>query len=151
MEQARQIESPHFLWVAALTIGLSIGAVQIVRIAAVRILNPDPAFAPLTPAPPVIDTFIGTVAAIFVFVWMAFRPNPVRTYRRVAAAALLVSFAPDVMLGVYHSMGAHWPEAFALMIMHVVVWAICITVLPALAFSKREPKAGQRRQRLTIL
>lgn len=42
MESQREIESPRFLWVAALTMATSVIAVLVVRAAAVRILHPNP-------------------------------------------------------------------------------------------------------------
>jgi hypothetical protein len=62
-------------------------------------------------------------------------PGSVRSYRRVAGAALVLSFIPDVLLATSHDMGGGWPEAFFLMIMHVVVWAICVTFLPSLSMT----------------
>ena len=55
---------------------------------------------------------------------------------RVAAGVLLISFAPDVALATGQMHGAGWPEAFALMSMHVAVWAICVTILPRLVVAK---------------
>lgn len=39
-------------------------------------------------------------------------------------------------------MGGGWPEAFALMTMHVAVWAICATFLPWLVLTK-DPRKTQ--------
>ena len=151
MEQHQELESGRVLWVAALTIAASLAAVLLVREVAVRTLRPDPQFAPLTLMPPILDTILCTVAAIFVFLKIAFYPNPIRTWRRVAAVVLLASFVPDVLLAVSHSMGGGWPEACALMTMHVVVWAICVTLLPSLAITKHAPKAQAPDRPLSIL
>jgi hypothetical protein len=43
--------------------------------------------------------------AIFVFIKVSFYPNPVRLWRYVATAALLLSFVPDVLLAVSHDNG----------------------------------------------
>jgi hypothetical protein len=133
---AGEIESPRFLWVAALTAVISVAAVIAVRAWAIRILHPSSAFAPLASGPPIVDTLLGVVAAIFVFLRVASNPNGLRLWRYVSTAALVLSFAPDVWLATSHQMGGGWPEAFALMLMHVVVWAVCITLLPRLAFSE---------------
>ena len=134
-----------------MTIFVSVIAVLAVRGVAVRFLHPNPAFLPLTLAPPIIDTILGVVAAIFVFVKIAFHPNPVRTYRRIAAVALVLSFVPDVVLAVSRDMAGDWPEACALMIMHVVVWAICVTLLPGLAFTRHSRNPVGRDRPLSIL
>src|SRR5580700_10007662 len=151
MEHSAEIESPRFLWVAALTIFVSVLAVMAVRAAAVHILHPNPAYLPLTIEPPILDTILGALAAIFVFIKIGSYPNPARTYRRVAAVALTVSFVPDVLLAESHDMGGGWPEAYALMIMHVVVCVICITLLPGLGLTKGSQTRASRDQPLSIL
>jgi hypothetical protein len=151
MERLAEIESRRFMWVAALTIFASVLAVMAVRAAAVRILHPNPTFMPLAVEPPIIDTVLGALAAIFVFLKIASYPNPARTYRRVAAVALVVSFVPDVLLAESHDMGGGWPEAYALMIMHVVVCVICITLLPGLGLTTRSQTRASRDQPLSIL
>jgi hypothetical protein len=60
----------------------------------------------------------------------------IRTWRKTAAGVLLISFAPDIALIMMHVPGAGWPEACALMSMHVAVWAICVTILPRLVTTK---------------
>jgi hypothetical protein len=151
MEHPAEIRSPRFLWVAAFTIFVSVLAVMAVRAAAVRILHPDPAYLPLTVEPPIMDTILGALAAIFVFIKIASYPNPARTYRRVAVVALVVSFVPDVLLAESHSMRGSWPEAYALMIMHVVVCVVCISLLPSLGLTPASQASASRDQPLSIL
>lgn len=151
-EPADCLESPRVLWVAAVTIAAAVAAVLAVREVAVRLLHPNPAFLPLTVAPPVFDTFVCTVAAIFVFIHVMSGPNSVRTWRRVATMVLILSFIPDILLATSHDMGGGWPEAGALMAMHVVVWALCVTLLPSLAISRRPRGANVAPgRRLSIL
>jgi hypothetical protein len=129
----------------------SVVAVMAVREIAVRVLHPDPAFDPLNLAPPIVDTVLCTLVAIFVFVRIAFYPKPVQTWRRVATLVLILSFIPDVLLATSHYRGGGWLEASVLMMMHVVVWAICVTLLPALAITKHAPKTRPPDRRLSIL
>jgi hypothetical protein len=150
MKPASEIESPRILWVAVLTIFVSVMLVLAVREAAVRILHPSPAFAPLTLGPPVIDTIIAVTLAIFVFITVASYSNSVTLWRWVATGTLLLSFLPDVSLAKSHEMGGGWPEAYALMIMHVVAWSVCVTLLPGLAFSA-SPSRDHRGSPLSIL
>jgi predicted membrane protein len=80
---------------------------------------------------------LGVAGAIFVFYQIGqYAQDPISTFRKVAAGVLLLSFAPDVALVTQHLPGAGWPEAFALMSMHIVVWAICLTMLPGLVAAK---------------
>ena len=147
MTDFRYVDSRRVLWVAPLTIAASVIAVLAVREVAIRMIHPVPSFAPLTIGPPIVDTILGCLGAIFVFASL----DSVRTYRRVAAVVLVLSFLPDVMLATSHDMGGGWPEAIFLMMMHVVVWAICVTLLPGLSMS-RLPEAPDKPERpLSIL
>ncbi len=151
-EPARYLESPRILWAAAaLTITAAVVAVLAVREVAVRMLHPDPAFTPLSLGSPIVATVGCTVVAIYVFVGMVSYPNPVRTWRRVSAVVLILSFAPCVLLAISHIMRGGWLEAYALMTMHVVVWAICATLLPLLATTKHPRKTQPSDRPLSIL
>ena len=151
-EPAHHLESPRVLWgAAALTIAAAVTAVEAVREVAVRMLRPNPAFSPLTPGPPIVGTIGCTVMAIYVFVGIVSYPNPIRTWRRVAAVVLILSFVPNVLLAISHIMDEGWPEACALMTMHVFVWAICATLLPSLATTKHPPKTQPADRPLSIL
>jgi len=117
----------------------------------VRVLHPDPAFTPLSLGSPIVGTIGCTTMAIYVFVGMVSYPSPARTWRRVSAVVLILSFLPCILLAISHIMSGGWPEASALMAMHVVVWAICATLLPALAITKHPPKAQAPDRPLSIL
>ena len=151
-------ESSHYLQAsrvlrrgAALTIAAAVVAVLAVRELAVRVLHPDPAFTPLSLGSLVVGTIGCTMMAIYVFVGMMSYSNPVRTWRRVSAVVLILSFLPCVFLAISHIMGGGWPEACALMTMHVVVWATCATLLPSLAITKHRPKTQNPDRPLSIL
>ena len=151
-EAARYLRSPRVLWGAgALTNAAAVVSVLAVRAAVVRVLHPDPAFTPLTLASPIVATLASTMMAIYVFVGMVSYPNPVRTWRRVSAVVLILSFLPCVLLAISHIMGGGWSEACALMTMHVAVWAICVTLLPSLAVTKHPTKNQAPDRPLSIL
>jgi hypothetical protein len=151
-EPALYLESPRVLsGAAALTVAAAVIAVSAVREVAVRVIHPNPAFTPLTAGAPIVATIACAMMAIYVFVGMVGYPNPVRTWRRVSAAILILSFVPNVLLAISHVMGEGWPEACALMTMHVAVWAICVTLLPALAITKKPPKSPAPERPLSIL
>ena len=128
----------RLLWAGPLTILVSVTAVWLIRLAAVSMLHPSKEFAPLAPGPPVFDTVVAVCAAIVVFarIWND-SLEPARDYRSLAGKVLIVSFVLDVALAVMHGFGGGWPEAFALMAMHIAVWAICVTMLPALCWAHR--------------
>ena len=151
-ESSCYLQSRRVLWGAsALTIAAAVVAVLAVSQLAVRVLHPNPAFTPLSLGSPVVGTIGCTMMAIYVFVGMMSYPNPVRTWRRVSAVVLILSFLPCVLLAISRIMGGGWPEACALMTMHVVVWAICATLLPLLAITKHAPKTQAPDRPLSIL
>jgi hypothetical protein len=151
MDPKGEIESPRFLWVAALTLAVSIAAVLVVRAVAIRILHPSPKFLPLASGPPILDTVVCVIVAIFVFLKVVTYPNGVRLWRYVATAVLLLSFLPDVLVARSHSMGGGWPEVCFLMLMHIVVWTICVTLLPGLAFAPPSASRDRNDNGLSIL
>jgi hypothetical protein len=126
-------------------------AVLAVREGAIRMLHPNPAFTPLSLGSPIIATVVCTSMAIYVLVGMPSYPNPVRKWRRISAVVLILSLAPCLLLAISHIMGGGWPEAFALMAMHVVVWAICATLLPWLVLTKNPRKTQPPDRPLSIL
>jgi hypothetical protein len=141
MPEDRDVPEPRLirlLWAGPLTVLVSVAAVCLIRLAAVSILRPNEEFVPLTPGVPVFDTALAAGAAIVVFarIWSD-SLEPARDYRSLAARVLIVSFVPDVALALVHGFGGGWPEAFAVMAMHVAVWAICVTMLPALCWARR--------------
>jgi hypothetical protein len=151
LDEATHVDSRRMLWLAPLTISTSVVAVLGVREVAIRVVHPAPGFLPLTPDPAVIDTILGCLGAILVFAIMVFSPDSVRRYRRVAVGVLFLSFIPDVLLATSHDMGGGWPEALVLMIMHVVVWAICVTLLPGLSMTSHSETAAKPDHPLSIL
>lgn len=75
-----------------------------------------------------------TILASLVFAITArFAKDPIRTYQIIAFAFLLLSFLPDIGFARSSMPGASWPNAFALMFMHVVAWAISVTMLARLS------------------
>lgn len=131
---ASKIKIGRLLWVGPLTILASILGVLIVRVIAVAILQPDPIPMSLGWVLPVIFTFILVTGAVLVFALVArFAATPIRTYQVIAFVFLLISFLPDIGFARSSMPGANWPDAAALMVMHVVAWAICVNMLSRLS------------------
>ncbi len=132
MDEPAQIHLGRFLWAGPLTVALSASAAFLIRTLAVAILHPDAKFLPLTKEIPIFDTvFFGACAVLVFFCMGRYSLEPIPEYRSLAWKALLVSFVPDIAVATLHWLGGGWPEAFALMAMHIAVWAICVTMLPA--------------------
>lgn len=125
-----QIQLRRLLWVGPLTILASILGVLIVRTLAVLILHPNPIPMSLGWVLPSIFTFVLVAGAVLVFAVVGrFAKNPLRTFQIIAFAFLLISFLPDIAFARAPMPGANWPNAAALMIMHVTAWAICVGML----------------------
>ena len=134
----------RLIWAGPLTVLASLVAVLVVRVVAVAMLQPAASFQPLWWPPPIIDTVLLVSAAVFVFSFVATTAsNPIRTFRFIAVIVLLFSFLPDVLLAVRHSFGGGWPEASALMLMHVVASAVTVTMLSGLMTVQTEETIEQ--------
>ena len=151
-EPALHLEAPPVLRrAAALTVAAAEVAVLAVREVAVQALHPNPAFTPLSLGSPIVATAMCTLMAVYVFTGLVDHPNPLRTWRRVSAVVLILSFVPCVLLALSHIMGGGRPEACALMAMHIVVWAICATLLPFLATTRHARNTTSADRPLSIL
>ncbi len=128
-----KVQLRRLFWVGPLAILASILGVLVVRVIAVSILRPDPAPISLGWIVPTISTFVLVSGAVLVFALVArYAANPSRTYQIIAFVFLLLSFLPDIGYPQSHMRGANWPNAIALMSMHVVAWGICVSILSKL-------------------
>ncbi len=133
-EPTSKVRLARLLWLGPLTVLASILGVLIVRVLAVAILQPNPVPMSLGWASPVILTLVLVTGAVLVFALIArFAKNPIRTYQVIALVVLLLSFLPDIGFAGSPMPGANWPNAVALMIMHIVAWGICVTMLAKLS------------------
>ena len=125
----------RLLWVGPLTILAAIVANVIIQQIAVAVLNPDPAFLPLTLLPPIIFTVVGVLGAVIVYAVIGrFARQPVHLFRRVALVTLVVSFIPDIlMLITGFNPGTTAANVAVLLLMHVIAWAIAVGILTRLA------------------
>jgi hypothetical protein len=133
MSNPPAIQLKRLLWAGPLTVLAAIAGVLIVRILAVLILrpvNPPPSLGWILPG---MFTLVLVTGGVLVFAVVArFAKNPLRTYHVIAFIFLLISFLPDIGFARSAMPGAGWPTAIALMIMHIVAWAITVTLLPRL-------------------
>jgi hypothetical protein len=136
MTNSAPIQLKRLLWVGPLTVLAAIVGVLIVRILAVAILHPDPNLPSMGWIAPIIFTLVLCTGAVLVFALVArFAKNPIRTYQIIAFVFLLISFLPDIGFARSSFPGATWAVAIALMIMHIVAWAITVTMLAKLTTS----------------
>jgi hypothetical protein len=131
---SQKVQLRRLLWVGPLTVLVSILGVLIVRVVAVAILQPDPIPLSLGWVIPIISTIVFVIGAVLVFALVSrFAANPIRTYQIIAFIILILSFVPDVVFVQVHFLNSTWPITIPLMVMHVVVWGICVSMLSKLS------------------
>lgn len=121
--------------VGARTVALAVVVNVLIRTVAVSVLGIGEGFEPLGVGPTVFFTVVGVAGAVVVFgLILRFARRPVRLFRRVALAVLLVSLVPDVLMLFSGSMpGATVAGVLTLIVEHVASWAVAVGVLTTLA------------------
>ncbi len=116
----------------------------VIRTVAVSVLGIGEGFLPLGVGPTVVFTMVGMAGAVVVFgLMLRFAKRPVRMFRRVALAVLLVSLVPDVLMLLAPSMpGTTVAGVLTLMVEHVVSWAVAVGVLTRLVGEKEGVRRG---------
>ncbi len=119
-------------WVGPLAVVAAVGANVLFALIANPLFGVSPEYPPLTLGAIAMFTAVFVLAAVGVFALVArFARRPIRLYWRIAVAALVLSFIPDVALAFTDSTtGAR--EAVLLMLTHVVAAAVCVPVLTTL-------------------
>lgn len=85
-----------------------------------------PAVSGLTPPPLAVFTIVGVAVATTAWVLIGRRPGGARLLRVLVPVVLVVSFVPDVLLGVG---GTAWSAVVTLMLAHLAVFLVTIPVL----------------------
>jgi hypothetical protein len=135
------------LWVGPATVAASVLAVWIVQRILLAILPPLPRFSGplLDSSKPAFLTAVLVTIAVVVFPLIVvvaddYSWNPLRTFRRIALGVLLVSCIPNLLplrAGIV-DLGL-----LALMVLHVVAWAVTVTMLTRLAVTTIERPPDQ--------
>ena len=129
MKSEHPIDPRRLWWAGPLTVVASIAAVFLVRVIAFATVDLSAEYPPLTPFGLILFTSVLVTAAVLVFVVVARKsPTPIRTYRRIALVALVLSCVPDLFLPGTDP-GATWSAAIVLMVMHVAAWLPTVFIL----------------------
>ena len=133
-QPAERVALNRLLWVGPLAILVATIANVVIQQIAVAVLQPDPAFMPLTLMPPIIFTVVGVLGAVIVYALVGrFSRQPARLFQRIALITLLVSFVPDIMMAITgFNPGTTVANVVVLMLMHVVAWLIAVGMLTRL-------------------
>lgn len=123
-------------WPRLLVVGASLALVATVADVALAMalrswLQVPAGFQPLTTPAVASGAIIGMVAATAVFAWtVRTRPDPIRTFLVIATVGLLLSWLPDLAIGVtavFH--GTTGAGILSLMTLHVVAAACAVAIL----------------------
>ena len=136
-----KVHMVRLLWVGPLSVATAVLAVLAVQAVTVRALSPLPRFsqAVLSSNEPAILTAILVSVGVGVFaICVGWITDPVRRYRRIALAALLVSLVPNIAAGFLMRPAVDWPSMVALMSMHVIAWAVTVSMLTRLTTIGRD-------------
>lgn len=131
-----EINLRRLYWVGPATIAVAVLAVWIVQQIGLAILPPLPRFSGsvLNSHEPALATAILVTGAVLTFpIIVDMSLNPLRSFRRLALGVLLVSCIPNVigpMTGGDVDVGK-----LALMVLHVVAWAVTVTMLTRLTIT----------------
>ena len=130
---AGEIEPRRLLWVEPATVAAAVGAVVVVQQISVLVLTDLPMFSSniLHSNEPIYATvfFVGWAVLIFPIIADAAK-HPLRTFRRLALSVLVVSCIPNLLA----AFGGRSIDRgmLALMLMHVVAWAVTVAMLTRL-------------------
>ena len=131
---AQEVILRRMYWVGPMTIAAAVGAVAAVQQVSLWVLHDLPKFSRnvLDSNEPAYATilFVGGAVLTFPIVVDAAR-NPLRTFRRLALGVLLVSCIPNLIAAFARDAGVEW-GMLALMLMHVVAWAVTTLMLTRL-------------------
>jgi len=135
---SEEIVLRRLYWVGPATIVAAVGTVMIVQQASLLTLRDLPKFSGrvLGSNEPAWATalFVGCAVLIFPIVVDAAK-NPLRTFRRLALGVLLVSCIPNSIAAFSRDAGIEW-GMLALMLMHVVAWAVTVAMLTRLTLKE---------------
>jgi hypothetical protein len=135
-----EIDARRLWWAGPLTVMASVLAVFVVRVIAFATLDLSPEYPPLTFQGLAFFTIVLVSAGVLVFAVVVRRSaTPIRTYRRIALVALVVSFIPDLFLPGADP-GGTWPAAIVLMVTHVAAYVPVVLILTNAAIVGRPAK-----------
>ena len=121
-------------WVGVVTVLGAVVVNTLIALAAHASFTVASTFAPLQFASLIPATGVAVTGALVVFAVISRRsPQPVRLFRRIAGAILLLSIIPALLLpaiGVYP--GTTPPEVGAVLLMHLATALLCVVMAPRL-------------------
>lgn len=141
MTDRSEVQLRRLLWLGPATVAAAVLAVVLVQRLAVALLDPTPEFLH-DYTEPILFTLVLVAIGVIVFAIVAdLALDPIKSYRRIAFGALLVSLLPDVAVGMgWLFRTEDWRLATVFMIMHVAAWAVTVEMLTRLAVTSHSQR-----------
>lgn len=129
-----RVSLSRLVWVGPLVVVAAVAANVIFSLIVTRLFGIPPDFTALTPGVIAVFTAVGVIAAVIVFALVGlFSSRPIRLYRRIALAALLISFLPDLaILIIPGPTPVGILDVLLLAMTHAIAWAISVELLTRL-------------------
>ncbi len=133
--QVERVAYDRLWWVGLLAVIASVAINVIFGSLAASAFQVPPTFAPLTAPQIIFLTVFGVGGAAVVYGFIGRRAQqPIRAFRRVALIVLVLSWLPDIGLLIAQPYpGTSILAVGALMVMHVIAYAISVGLLTTLA------------------
>ena len=132
-----QVNLRALWWVGPLTVGSAVVAVLLVQWLAVALLESPPRFLHRYGEPAAITAVLVTLGVVVLAIVSREATQPIRTFRRIAFVALVVSLLPDIAVGLgWLFQREGWTLALVFMTQHVASWAVTVNVLSRLALHR---------------
>jgi len=142
MAVQKEINLRRLYWVGPVTVGAAVIAVMVCQKITVALVPPMSKFSEeiLHSSKPAIFTAVLVSGAVIIFpMFVEMASNPLRTFRRLSLVVMLISCAPNLYVALDRKAGVEW-EMLALMVMHVVAWAVTVPMLTRLTVATAEPR-----------
>jgi hypothetical protein len=135
----RQGLTGRFWWVGILTVLAASVMNTLITLVAHALFTVAPTFAPLQFVSVIPATGVAVTGALIVLAVIRQRSqHPVRLFRRIAGAVLLISVIPGLLLPVLQLYpGTTLPEVGALLLMHLATALLCVSMAPRLLANER--------------
>ena len=134
MAVQEEIDLRRLYWVGPATVGAAVIAVMVWQKIALAFLPPVTRFSEsiLKSNEPAVVTAVLVSGAVLIFpMFVEMASHPARTFRRMALVVMLLSCAPNLYAALSRHAGVEW-GMLALMVMHVVAWAVTVPMLTRL-------------------
>lgn len=127
---AHTFDLRRLYWAGPVTVAAAVAAVRVLQVVAVAVLDPAERSLLRSEEPAVLTAVLVTIAVVVFAIVGSETSNPIGVFRRIAFAALIVSCLPDLALGFGLLIpNEGWPLAVVFTLMHVVAWAVTVSML----------------------